>query len=196
MMEQKVEQLIEAVKMGSLEDVQKLLSQGVDVNSEEYGPGSGGNSLLYAIDRSNEEMVALLVENGADVHYNRSTITPLNLAVQKTRNLVKYLIAKGADVNLLDSYGNAPLHHLAKTSNIPVSIEIAELLIEKGADINLKNSKGKTSLELAVGYGCIIMAEFFYQHGAIWNRTDDPVDSAIINHRKSIVSNIYSDRYD
>ncbi|KAB5560309.1 ankyrin repeat-containing domain protein [Coniochaeta sp. 2T2.1] len=57
---------------------------------------------------------------------------------------VSVFLERGADVNALDNFDNAPLHwaiaHLSMT----------RLLLENGADVNAKNDKGSTALHWAV----------------------------------------------
>lgn len=52
----------------------------------------------------------------------------------------------GADVNLVDNYGNTPLIQACIYNNP----EIVDLLIKSGADVNKENSKGVTALLLAL----------------------------------------------
>ena len=54
-------------------------------------------------------------------------------------------IEHGADVNLVDHVGTAPVHSAAQRNYATV----VELLAEHGADLNLKNGRGTTALTLA-----------------------------------------------
>lgn len=56
--------------------------------------------------------------------------------------IVKLLLANGANVNAIDNDGNTPLHYVR-------NVEIAKLLVEAGANINAKNEFGHTSLYYA-----------------------------------------------
>jgi ankyrin repeat protein len=60
---------------------------------------------------------------------------------------VRYLISKGADVNVHASGGNTPLHVAA--INPHADAEILRLLIANGADVNAKNGAGRTPLDFA-----------------------------------------------
>ena len=55
--------------------------------------------------------------------------------------LIKWLIAKGADINATDTsdFENTPLHFAARNNN---NAEVVKILIENGANINaLSDSK-------------------------------------------------------
>lgn len=58
-------------------------------------------------------------------------------------DLARYLIEKGANVNIRDSDGDTPLHHCEKVS-------MATLLIDAGADYRLENDEGQKPLDVAV----------------------------------------------
>jgi len=59
--------------------------------------------------------------------------------------LVKSLLASGADINAKDNNGWTPLIEAAQEDHL----EIVTLLLEKGADINSKTTKGATALIIA-----------------------------------------------
>ena len=88
--------------------------------------------------------------------------------------LMDWLIAQGADINVKDEYDCTPLHYHAKVNNVErvalllergadieaqdkyentplhfaeYNAEVAQLLIEKGADVNAKDDRGNTPLE-------------------------------------------------
>jgi ankyrin repeat protein len=66
--------------------------------------------------------------------------TPLFLAVYwGHKDIVKFLISNGANVNSIDIYGHTSLHQTK-------SLDIAKLLIAAGADVNARDSSGETPL--------------------------------------------------
>jgi tetratricopeptide (TPR) repeat protein len=96
-------------------------------------------------------------------------LTPLELAVLGGRkDVVESLIAKGADINAKNKYGDTPLI----TAVFNNKTEMAELLIAKGADINAKNPIGLTPLHLAAGGGLKEVAELLIAKGADINAKD------------------------
>jgi ankyrin repeat protein len=58
------------------------------------------------------------------------------------KEMVEYLISKGADVNILDHEGDTPLH-------VTETASMAELLIANGADPHIRNSEGFLPIETA-----------------------------------------------
>ena len=85
--------------------------------------------------------VRLLIENGADVNYQRNeyfSVSPLISACRERFNikLVQFLIIKGADVNLIGSdengYSCTPLIYACRCGNL----EIVQVLVNAGADVN------------------------------------------------------------
>jgi len=92
------------------------------------------------------------INNGADINTPQpgTGSTPLHDAITNPYfgvEIVRYLISKGADVNVHSNGGNTPLHVAA--INPYADAEILRLLISKGADVNAKNGAGKTPLDFA-----------------------------------------------
>jgi len=59
--------------------------------------------------------------------------------------LVKLLLAKGADVNAVDNQGNTALMLAANAGEF----QIVDSLINGGANVNARNKEGRTALRLA-----------------------------------------------
>ncbi|MCK5893367.1 MAG: ankyrin repeat domain-containing protein, partial [Endozoicomonadaceae bacterium] len=79
------------------------------------------------------EMFFWLIDNGADINAtNFVKMTPLHLAVDhKNINLIKILIAKGADTSLKDNYGSTPFQRALKTydTNVILAFRSSPLLM-------------------------------------------------------------------
>lgn len=86
-------------------------------------------------------------------NYNNS-YTALHYACRYSARLsidvVKFLIANGADVNAKDQFGITPLIVAAHNSNKNGNIETVELLLDNGAHINHQKQSGETALMHAV----------------------------------------------
>jgi ankyrin repeat protein len=108
--------------------------------------------------------------------------------------IVKFLIEKGADINIRDNKGNTLMHYsVLPYGNNPLVIDLllkkgmdvngrnrdgetplhtvstmegVELLIKKGADINAKDEKGRRPLELAIQKNDLNKAHVLKEHGA------------------------------
>ena len=101
-----------------------------------------------------KEIVALLVEKGADVNAeNKNLGTPLFLAIQNEKyEVAKYLIQKGASPNFTSPSGYTALHLISSEyiQDPDEKVELAKLLIEKGAQIDKTNYFRLTPLQCAI----------------------------------------------
>ena len=59
---------------------------------------------------------------------------------------VKFLIAKGADINATNKYGSTPI--MQATANRWASTRIIQYLLDQGADINIRNHENKSLLDM------------------------------------------------
>eukprot|EP00919_Chromeraceae_sp_WS-2016_P004917 GHVR01011628.1.p2 GENE.GHVR01011628.1~~GHVR01011628.1.p2 ORF type:complete len:107 (+),score=13.94 GHVR01011628.1:524-844(+) len=85
------------------------------------------------------------------------------IASERTHlDTVKYLIEKGADVNLRNVNGNTALL-LTVRYNIS---ETFKYLIEKGADVNVRNAEGNTALMIASESNLLDTVKFLIEKGA------------------------------
>lgn len=127
-----------------------LIDKGANVD---YRPNNGERPLTVAIDRGHTAISIELIKRGAEVEYEiiherNITFTPLELACCKEdREIVKALIAKKANVNIVNKYENrTPLH-------IAVDASIISLLIQAGANVNAQDINDKTPLHHKVHMG-------------------------------------------
>jgi ankyrin repeat protein len=115
----------------------------------------------------NETLLKLkyLLSIGAKLNYrgkseNSDYTTPLGVAIwnsslifksgdatkyPSTREILKLLIAEGADITAIDTNGRTPLHIAAAANNLYA----AKLLLESGAMVMVEDADGKTPLDLA-----------------------------------------------
>ena len=119
------------------------------------------NALLHAACRYNApKTVKMVLEMGADANDTRMTSyghfatgnTPLHDAARGSVEILKLLLAGGADINARNAKGNTPLMvSLAFTGAEPVSIpeENALFLLDSGADASIQNNAGENAADLA-----------------------------------------------
>ncbi|KAB2107262.1 hypothetical protein AG0111_0g4192 [Alternaria gaisen] len=149
----------EGIVSRSVNIVRILLDSGGDPNSTvatmlPYSRRGRWNAVSEAIFTGDVDMVKLLHDAGADLHFSATlglTHTSLQLAIDLGHfSIVQYLLEQG--VNLAASNG---------------LVGIAEMLVQHGADINALCSKyeGRTAFEGAAEHGRIDMLLFLFHNG-------------------------------
>ena len=127
----------DAAKTGDLAGVQAELDKGVDVDVDDSSWGSWGETPLQLAARySHNEIVELLIDNGADVNVKGGNLGGMPLhhaAFEGHKEIVELLLAKGADVNAKGWDGRTPVDYAIRKE------ETADLLRKHG---------GKTGEEL------------------------------------------------
>lgn len=97
--------------------------------------------------------------------------TPLHAAVSQCHgDIIDYLIAQGANVNVRDDLGETPLHkaarspaHLTPSGGCP---KVIDDLIAQGAKVNAQNDQGETPLHIAASSGSPKAVKHLLDHGA------------------------------
>ncbi|MGH8174086.1 MAG: ankyrin repeat domain-containing protein, partial [Rhodanobacteraceae bacterium] len=152
-----------AVRFGFTPIATLLVQRKADPNQTDL---SGWTPLMYAVWSDQDEMVKLLLANGArtDVTKENDGLTPLAIAAQNDKKKsAPLLIEAGADVNHPVGKGAYTPLMLAATSS---SVEIAKQLIAKGANINATNPGGVTALMIAAAGNRTEIATLLIEAGA------------------------------
>jgi hypothetical protein len=144
--------LLLAMRQRNPDDIKKaLLESEIDLNE----PFTNGlTPLVYAMKMNlDEDILSLLLEKGANIdkHSDKKGATPLHYAIKYHPEYVKYLLDKGANVNITDFFQETPLHY-AVSKVISTGIHdfgIVKLLLEHGAIVTYENENGETALDLA-----------------------------------------------
>ncbi len=100
--------------------------------------------VLSAIIAPHPELLAVLLENGADVNRrDQQTFTPLIWAAIRSNNpaIFETLLQYHADVNIVDKHQNNALIWAARSHR---SADIIRLLASRTSDLNLKSTTGFT----------------------------------------------------
>ncbi|PTB16921.1 hypothetical protein C9I57_31085 [Trinickia symbiotica] len=134
--------IIKAVKFDDVSAVTKLLKRGMDPNTID---DEGMPLLVLAAREKSDNVAKLLIDNPntdiekLDAHDENAMMLA---ALNGDADLVKLLIAKGAEVN---KKGWAPLHYAAANGHD----DIAKLLIDNSAYIDAASPNGTTPLMMA-----------------------------------------------
>jgi ankyrin repeat protein len=156
-----------AALTGHIHIVELLIREGANVNKHQNFGGAGSTALLNAASGGYVEIIAMLIDAGADVNgVNAPLWTPLHKAAQNGHKVVaEFLIANGADVSARDWYGETPLdftesaNHFDYAENAwlkdspeikSVKKEIANIILENGG-----KSGAEFSIDVAIKFGNI-----------------------------------------
>lgn len=123
--------------------------------------GTMNDLLLDSIEANNPKMIETALANGADINYIDPTpmgsATPLLIAIRNENlPLVKYLLQKGADPNLMIGQNlrlEVPLLRAMPRMGVitkNTNMQLMQALIDAGASINVKGFNGITPLIKAV----------------------------------------------
>jgi uncharacterized protein len=171
-----VAQLLEAAKRGDMDAVQRSLDAGVPVDAS-LGPKDKTTALIWAVSNHHFDVASLLISRGADVNYqsNRTRTHFLhdlalryeasndNAVGRDAAKLIKFLLLRGAKVDIAKADGATPLMCAAQAGVIGPN---TEALLAAGADINARNKEGLSVLGVAKKHGRPEMVALLEKLGA------------------------------
>ena len=154
--------LIEAAENGQVEECQRLIQAGANVNATD---NDDWTPLLWAAREGHVESCRLLINRGANVNATTNGgRTPLHWAAQQGRvDVCRLLIVRGTNVNVANDYGWTPLH-LAVWHGLD---SVCRLLLDRMANVNADNGKGSTPLDMAINSDSVEVLAYFYVHGVV-----------------------------
>jgi ankyrin repeat protein len=172
--------LVASAETGDLKAAKNALKKGADVNAKDEFYGN--TALQEASFGGYENIVRLLIENGADVNIKgKGGLAALHHAVIGSReNIVQLLLKNGADVNIQSGIGSTALYFAAELGNE----NILKSLLVDGADVNIKSDDGKTALHIAAQVGNLNILRILLKNGAEVNAKDNLRQTAL--HKAAI----------
>lgn len=133
------------VESGVIDNLKLVLQAGADITVR----NNSGDSILHiAADLGSVEVGKLAIQYGADINWvDNNGQSPLNRCIAPSFSTIKpyapelidFLIAQGADVNLADAQKKTPLHNAASRGDAA----IIQRLIDSGAQCDCKDALGK-----------------------------------------------------
>ncbi|KAL9958600.1 hypothetical protein ACROYT_G035638 [Oculina patagonica] len=163
-----ITEFVDFIREGNLEGVQRILLE--NGNNDESNPllkkkfGQFKETALHlAVKYGHEEIVKLLLENGADIHAtNLHLCTVLHTATDGTEgiNIIMLILrCNGVNVNARDGYGNTPVKLAAEKGNS----DAVRLLMQNGADVTIADNGENTTLHVAAKKGHVQVLEMLLQ---------------------------------
>jgi len=162
------QEIHEAVEMNDLTLVRNLVERNPElVNAQD----AEGRTPLYLACMSkpwNSELIALLIEKGADVNAKNKQGVGILLSTVWSRNkeAAQILLSKGADVNAEDRDGNTSLWWASNIRFYFYSKDMLELLISNGARIPEDKETLRMMLHSAAFHGHKKFVELLIENGA------------------------------
>ncbi|XP_046854028.1 ankyrin repeat, SAM and basic leucine zipper domain-containing protein 1-like isoform X2 [Xenia sp. Carnegie-2017] len=142
-----------AITNGNIDAVKTVLTQGLSVDSLLKSSWTG---LMYAANNGLPDVVALLIEHGANVNYQKDMFTVIMAACSsdceaedEVAECLKILIEKGAKINSRDRYHMTPLMYTCRNGRE----KLVEILLQQKPDINKQDQRGWTALCWAASRG-------------------------------------------
>lgn len=138
------------IRSGNLNEIRQAIAD--DSRLATLQDELGRSPLQIASEKGFLALVNVLINAGADVNHrdNLKGFTALHYAALHNHpRILKFLLARGADLRLQDNDGNFALHYCAANG----CVETIEILLEHRADVNCMNNYWQTPLHLCAYAG-------------------------------------------
>ena len=190
-MENLDEQMLQAALNSDLATVEKLVSQGANIN---YNDAWGYSAVFSAAWEGNTRALDLFYDLGAKISFDDGNLL-CNAAYNGKVDSVQWLLNHGENANFsFTNTGENALHYaISKTSEINDRVKIVKVLTAAGTDVNKKTLvgkptlcfmrdaylKGETPLHRAAAYGNVPIIEMLLAAGAEPSIKDSNGDTPI-----------------
>lgn len=147
-----------AAAKGNIVMLRQLLDHGVQIDAKN---ASGDTPLALAILAGRTQTADVLIKRGAKLDADTLLLRAASTG-NPDRDVVRYLVAHGANTEARDAHGDTPLL-LAVRGN---HTRLARHLVDAGADVKVTDAQGKTALAIAQATGATDMAAMLKRYGA------------------------------
>ena len=190
---QTYDELLQAAQLGDTKSVERLLDRGLDPNTADAKGNTilmiasrlgyrdlvwslirrkasvrkrspfGDTALMMASLRGDREIARMLVEFGG-AELNHDGWAPIHYAAfENHAEVIRYLVAKGADKDALAPNGYNALMFAARGGHL----EAAKALLYEDANVRVKGPAGETALQIALKRNHAELAELLRRAGAV-----------------------------
>jgi len=111
------------------------------------------NEIIEAVLNDDFEKLESFIKQGGNLNevsekenWNLLHMALLSVTNPASSKMIKYLESHDVSVNLVDSYGNTPLHYASRSKHV----ELMEILLNAGCEIDHENNDGFTPLRLTI----------------------------------------------
>jgi ankyrin repeat protein len=138
------------ISEGNIDGLKKI-----DINTNDYIFGKP--LLQLAIEKSNAAIARYLITIGCEVNGKNDTgDSNLKVAMKvESRSIILMLLKNGANINIKDKEGRAPIHQFFFYKYKSRKLDILDLFICYGADLDLKDKHGKSFMDYLKIFGNI-----------------------------------------
>ncbi|MDH4162319.1 MAG: ankyrin repeat domain-containing protein [Nitrospirota bacterium] len=159
----------EAAEKNDLESIDLFIRAGVSLDAAD---GKGRTALMIAAEKGRADMLAKLIEKGANVNFTapakKGPVSALQAVLsvpdlsEAHLRVLQYLLDHGADVKARDSSGRTALFFAAERGRE----QVAALLLDHGAEVNATDVRGDFPLLSAACGGHTGVARLLLDRGA------------------------------
>lgn len=183
-----IHSLYKAIAAGDTKAAQGYITTGAKIAYKK--PGWAETPLVQALNNEDEDMVRLLVQNGANLEekdwHGHSLLG--RMVTAKKPKMVKLILALGADSNAANQWKETALLEAAKIGDL----ESMQALLEHSADANAPDTWGERPLNIAVRKNNLDMLQLLLKynanpmHGSHWGSRSAFMQAVTANRAKAL----------